>query len=116
MKNEEGFILNTSDMLRFISAIRETDKYIEMIYLNGACYQLYLLLNKYCDCEPLINAEKNHVVIKFKDKLFDITGEVRGEYQPMSEEEIEMASKWSFYKTKVIEIGECQVCEEPILI
>jgi len=115
MRNEYDFIADVGGMLRFITALRQTDRYIEMIYMNGACYQLHLLLKKYTDCEPLINSEKNHVVTKFKDKLFDITGEVKGEYLPMTEKDIEIASGWSFYKTKMIQIGECQVCEEPIL-
>lgn len=115
MKNEYDFIADVGDMLRFITALRQTDRYIEMIYMNGACYQLHLLLKKYTDCEPLINAERNHVVTKFKDKLFDITGEVIGEYIPMTNKDIKIASEWSFHKTKMIQIGECQVCEEPIM-
>jgi hypothetical protein len=115
MRNEYDFIADVGGMLRFITALRQTDHYIEMIYLNGACYQLHLLLKKYVDCDPLINTEKNHVVTQFKGKLFDITGEVKGEYLPMTEKDIEIASGWSFNKTKMIQIGECQVCEEPIL-
>jgi hypothetical protein len=115
MGEEYDFIADVGGMLRFISALRQTDRYIEMIYLNGACYQLHLLLKKYADCEPLINPEKNHVVTKFKGKLFDITGEVKGAYQPMTDEDIEIASKWSFRRTKMIQLGECQVCQEPIL-
>ena len=115
MRNEYDFIADVGGMLRFLSALRQTDRYIEMIYLNGACYQLHLLLKKYADCEPLINTEKNHIVTKFQGKLFDITGEVKGEYQSMTEKDIEIASEWSFHKTKMIQIGECQVCEEPIL-
>ena len=115
MRNEYDFIADVGGMLRFLSALRQTDRYIEIIYLNGACYQLHLLLKKYADCEPLINSEKNHVVTKFQGKLFDITGEVKGEYQSMTENDIEIARGWSFYRTKMIQIGECQVCEEPIL-
>ena len=105
-----------SGMLNFISALRNTDRYIEMIYLNGSCYQLHLLLKKYFNCEPLINLEKNHVVTKFKGKLFDITGEVKGEYLPMSDKDVEKASQWSFHRTKMIQMCECQFCEEPIMV
>jgi hypothetical protein len=83
--------------------------------MNGACYKLHLLLKKYTDCEPLINSEKNHVVTKFRGKLFDITGEVEGKYVQMTDKDIKIASEWSFHKTKMIQIGECQVCEEPIM-
>ena len=115
MRNKYEFLVSAGDMLQFLSSLRQTDRYIEMIYMNGACYQLYLLLKKYVDCEPMINKEKNHVATKFKGKLFDITGEVKGEYLPMNGKDIETASKWSFHRTKMIQISECQVCEEPIL-
>lgn len=109
-------IQNVSDMLSFLSALRNTDHYIEMIYLNGACYQLHILLKEYFNCEPLINPEKNHVVTKFKDKFFDITGEVKGEYLPMSNEDVEKAKQWSFHRNKMIQICECPFCEEPIVV
>ena len=105
-------------MEKFIKAIRQTDKYIEMIYMNGACYQFHLLLSAFFqDCIPFINHEKNHVITKYQDKFYDITGEVSGDnYTQMTQSEIDMAGEWSFYKTKVIEIGECPVCGESIVI
>ena len=105
-------------MLQFINAIRQTDKYIEMIYMNGACYQFHILLRTFFPAsEPHINKEKNHVITKYTGKYYDITGEVSGKnYTAMTKSDIEMAKKWSFYKTKVIQIGECPHCEEPIVI
>lgn len=107
-------LINVDDMLQFLNELRQTDNYIETIYLNGACYKLHLLLKKYADCEPLINPEKNHVVTRFKGRLFDITGEVKGKYLLMTERDVEVASGWSFHKTKMLQISECPVCEEPI--
>jgi len=110
-----NIITNIESLLEFISSLRQSDKYVEMIYLHGGCYQFHLLLKKYCDCRPLINQEKNHVVSEFEGKLFDITGEVKGEYLPMTEQDLEKASKWSFHDNMMIQISECPVCEEPIL-
>ena len=105
-------------MKKFIKAIRQTDKYIEMIYMNGACYQFHLLLKTYYqDCIPFISTEKNHVITKYQNKFYDITGEVSGkDYTQMTDSEIDVARKWTFYKTKVIQISECPVCGEPIVI
>ena len=66
-------ITHVGGMLRFIDALRQTDKYIEMIYMNGACYQFHLLLKTFFP-----------------------------ESKP--------------YITKVIQIGECPHCEEPIVV
>lgn len=106
------------DIESFISAIRCSDKYIEMIYLNGACYQLHLLLKKFFpECQPYISKEKDHIISKYDGKYYDITGEVSGNwYTPITIDEINIAKEWSFYRTKVIQISECPVCGEPITI
>jgi hypothetical protein len=116
--NPPLLIASVDDMLRFINSIRQTDQYIEMIYMNGACYQFHLMLKKFApECEPYISKEKNHVITKYAGRYYDITGEVSGNwYTPMTESEIEMASRWSFHRTKVIQIGECPACGEPIVV
>ena len=94
-----------------------SDKYIETIYLNGNCYKLYLLLNKlFPGSKPYINKEKNHIVTKFKNKFYDITGEVNGEFHELNKNDLENVIKWSFYKNNCLSIMECPFCEEQILI
>jgi len=107
-----------SGMLRFINALRQTDRYIEMIYVNGACYQFHLLLKTFFpESEAFINKEKDHVITRHCGIYYDITGEVSGNgYTPINESEIDMASAWSFHRTKMIQIGECPFCEEPIVV
>jgi len=116
--NPPLIIASVDDMLRFINSIRQTDQYIEMIYMNGACYQFHLMLKKFApECEPYISKEKDHVITKYAGRYYDITGEVSGNwYTPMTESEIDMASGWSFHRTKVIQIGECPHCGEPIVV
>ena len=111
-------IASVSGMLLFINALRQTDRYIEMIYMNGACYQFHLLLKTFFpESEAFISKEKDHVITKYNRRYYDITGEVSGNwYTPITESEIDRASAWSFYKTKVIQIGECPFCEEPIVV
>lgn len=115
--NPPLLIASVSGMLFLIDSIRETDRYIADIYLNGGCYQFHLMLKKFAPkCEARISKEKNHIVTYFKGKYFDINGIVEGQFEPLNHYEIEMASKWSFAKNKALQICECPVCEEPIVV
>lgn len=116
--NPPFLMASVDDMLFLINSIRETDRYIEMIYMNGACYQFHLLLKTFFpESSPYISKEKDHVITKYAGRYYDITGEVSGNgYTPMTESEIDMASGWSFHRTKVIQIGECPACGEPIVV
>lgn len=115
--NPPLLIASVGGMLFLINSIRETDQYIADIYLNGGCYQFYLMLKKFAPkCEARINKEKNHIVTYFKGQHFDITGIVEGQFEPLNYLEIEMASKWSFAKNKALQICECPACEEPIVV
>lgn len=110
-------IASVRGMLFFINSIRETDRYIADIYLNGGCYQFHLMLKKFApESEARITKERNHIVTYFKGKHFDITGIVEGQFEQLNNYEIDMASKWSFAKNKAIQICECPVCEEPIVV
>jgi hypothetical protein len=72
--NPPLIIASVDDMLRFINAIRQTDRYISDIYLNGACYQFHLLLKTFFpECEPYISKEKDHVITKYAGRYYDIT-------------------------------------------
>lgn len=115
---EQCFLPHIGGMLLFINTLRQTDRYIEMIYMNCACYQFHLLLKTFFPkSKPYISKEKNHVITKYAGKYYDITGEVSGNwYTPMKKNEIDMASGWSFHRTKVIQIYECPHCEEPIVV
>lgn len=110
-------IASVSGMLFLIDSIRETDRYIADIYLNGGCYQFHLMLKKFAPkCEARISKERNHIVTYFKGKYFDITGIVEGQFESLNHYEIDMVSKWSFAKNKALQICECPVCEEPIVV
>jgi hypothetical protein len=115
--NPPLLIASVGGMLFLINSIRETDKYIADIYLNGGCYQFHLMLKKFApECEARITKERNHIVTYFKGRYFDITGIVEGQFEPLNHYEIDMASKWSFAKNKALQICECPVCEEPIVV
>ena len=106
------------DILTFINSIRESDRYIKTIYLNGGCFQFYVLLQIiFGGCEPLINEDENHVVTRYKGKIYDITGEIKeGRYNSMTVEQLRMCEKWSFSKSRALITGRCQYCDEPIVI
>ena len=103
------------DIENFIDTIRKTDFYVEIIYMNGGCYQFHLLLKSLFGCEAYITPNKGHVVSKYNNKYYDIMGEyTKEEPTKITEEEIIMAEKWSFYRNNKLKITECPNCESPI--
>lgn len=97
-----------------IKALRETDDYIEKIYLNGGCYQFYRFLKAvYPEAEPYIKWDKNHVVTKIGKNFYDITGRVDGIYYPLTGEDVEMCEKWTFAGRNWL-YRECPNCGEYI--
>lgn len=104
-------------ILIFIDSLRETDFYIEHIYLQGGCYQFHLLLAKlFKGCEPYINKSENHIITKYRGKFYDIKGIVSGDqFRPLRKDEISRVSKWSFKDHNLIQLNECPNCEEPLV-
>jgi hypothetical protein len=108
--------MKPNHILYFINSLRKTDLYILPIFVQGGCYQFYILLSKiFNGCEPYINSDKNHVVTKYKGKFYDINGIVSGSFYPLSEEDVKMCKKWSFARNYLLQIKECPNCEEPII-
>ena len=100
-----------------IAVIRNSDRYIETIYMKGGCYQFFKILKSlYPEALPLINVEKDHVVTRISGINYDITGIVGGNYIEMTLDDIETAKGWSFSITRSLSIVECEVCEEQILV
>lgn len=102
----------------FIEELRNTDLYIQHIYSEGGCYKLFQLLSKmYKNCAPYISEQKNHIITKYKNKYYDINGEVYDVegYTLLSIEEKLMVEKWSFHKKNLLKLTECPVCDEPIV-
>jgi len=106
------------DVLKVIDALRQTDYYIDVIFMQGACYKFHLFLKAlFPDAKPLINNDKDHVVSLVDGKLYDITGEVDGAgYRELSGEDLKLVRTWTFAGNKLISLGECQNCEEPIYV
>lgn len=106
------------DINNFINTLRDSDAYIKTIYLNGGCYQFYLLLNLlFCGCEAYITADKKHIVTKYKGKYYDVEGEFTDEVvTKITNDERLLAETWGFSKDYKLLISECPFCEEPITI
>lgn len=103
----------------FIKELRSTDEYIRTIYLNGGCYKFYILLSKmYKNIIPYISNENDHIISRYKDRYYDIDGEVKNikGYRELNESDIDMVEKWSFRKNNVLVLKECPYCDEPLLI
>ena len=102
----------------FIEELRNSDGYIEHIYMRGGCYRFHLLLSKmYKNCIPYISGNMNHIITRYRGKFYDINGEVTSldGYRKLSERELSFVEKWSFRKNNLIVLDECPHCEEPLL-
>ena len=101
-----------------LKKLRESDVYIQHIYMLGGCYQLYLILKAIFPdhATPYISKNKDHIVTKIYGHFYDITGKVDGsDYFLLDESDVEMVEKWSFYKRNVLQLTECPHCGEPII-
>lgn len=104
-------------ILDFINELRNTDRYIEEIYLNGSCYKFHLLLKKmYPSSIGYISKEKNHIITKYRNKFYDITGIVNDyhDYTMLNKNEEIFCQKWGFYEKNLLLLTECDNCGEPI--
>jgi hypothetical protein len=102
---------------KFIEELNYTDEYISHIYMKGGCYKFHVLLSKmYKNTVPYISKEKDHIITRYKDRYYDINGEVYEvkDYRVLDVEEIPMVSNWSFSKNNLLLLSECPNCEEPL--
>lgn len=102
---------------KFIDELRNTDRYIRDIYMNGGCYKFHILLSKmYKNTVPYISKEKDHIVTRYKDRYYDIDGEVYEvkDYRVLDVSEIPMVENWNFHRNNLIVLSECPNCEEPL--
>ena len=102
--------------LEFITLLRGSDQYIQSIFSEGGCYQFHLILSRLYGGTPKINAKKNHVVTCIDGINYDINGVNEEPVADLTQPDLELASNWSFSRTKMLSLGECKVCEEPFLI
>lgn len=104
-------------LIDFIDELRNTDPYIHHIYTQGGCYKFHVLLSKmYKGCIPYISPHKNHIITRYKNKYYDIYGEVTNVdgYTLLTIEEKLMVENWSFHKNNLLLLTDCPNCDEPI--
>ncbi len=124
MKNEinENKALSqtsVSSCLLLVNSLRETDRYIESIFMQGGCYRFHLFLkNIFPVATPFIHKDKDHIISKIDNQFFDIKGivENKNEYSPLKKSELEMVEKWSFSKWHLLQLKECPFCEELLVV
>lgn len=99
-----------------IENLRKTDPYIEAIFMQGGCYRFHLFLKSiWPDALPMMSASRDHIGTQIGDKIYDIRGASEEDFAPATEDDMELASGWSFSKVMMLQIAECPVCEEPIV-
>ena len=103
--------------LDIIVPLCSTDPYIQTIFSEGGCYRFHLFLQTlWPEATPVMCIESNHVATLIDGIAYDIDGVVAWPYKPMTQEDIAVAEKWCFADNAFLCIGECPVCEEPILV
>ena len=104
---------------KFLTALRESDFFIEGIYTHGGCFQLYKVLKTIYPSAKPYHIGMCHVATMIEGVLYDINGIVKdgdNDFQLMTDEQIKEAEKWSFAANNDLYLGECPVCEQPIII
>lgn len=100
--------------LILINNLRKTDNYIESIFTQGSCYQFHLFIKSiWTDAIPVINATNDHVGSLINGIVYDIQGVANWSFRGMDDEDIELAETWSFANNNMLQVGECEFCEEP---
>ena len=107
--------------LLVIDALRTTDSYIESIFLEGSCYRFHLFLKKlFPEAIPFISHKKNHIYTKIGTKMYDILGEIEkweeNYITPLLIEDLPEVENWSFQNFNYLKVGECPLCEEPLIV
>lgn len=118
-QDQQSCQTSLSSCLLLVNSLRETDRYIESIFMQGGCYRFHLFLkNIFSDATPFIHKDKDHIISKIGDQFFDIKGivENKNEYSPLKKSELEMVENWSFSRTHLLQIKECPFCEEPLVV
>jgi len=113
--------MTTFSPLDIIRALKETEPFIEMIFMQGGCYKFHEFLRTLYpyDAELYINKDKNHVITRIKGKYYDISGLVNNndrQYRKADDYDIAKVREWSFSKNYMLKVGECPACEEPICV
>lgn len=104
-------------IIHLIDSLRDTEPYIETIYKEGGCYRFHLFLKRlFPESVPVKNRDFNHVGTVINNVCYDITGVVDWDYFAMNIDDIEEAGKWCFTDNNFLMIGECPICEEPLVV
>lgn len=107
--------------LKIIEALKITDPYIEMIFMQGGCYKFHLFLKSiFPESKPYLSLDRDHIVTKIGRSYYDIRGRLKKGhsflYEPLDDEDLELVESWSFSRSMALQIKECPACEEPIVV
>lgn len=109
--------------LEFINTLRNSDDYIEIIYLNGGCYNLFKILkliypNAIAYKVKVVDSDDfySHIVTKIGENYYDINGIVNTDYydrKKVVKNDLEEIEKWRFSKSKRL-YRLCENCQEEV--
>lgn len=110
--------------LEFLSLLKDSDRYIQIIYTRGGCYQLYKILKLIYPSAIAykVKYEKydvgyDHIITRIEDRYYDINGEVDiskfYNIAPVQSKDLNEIEKWSFSKNYWLN-KTCPNCKELI--
>lgn len=87
-------------VLRLVSAVRESRPDSVLAYTQGGCYQFFLVLRAaFPGAVPYYDGVQGHVLTRIGGRLYDVTGEVRcPQAYPLSSEPriARQAHRWQY--------------------
>ena len=107
--------------ITLINELRETDRYIQSIFMRGGCYKFHLFLKViFPKSKPYIHIDKDHIVTKIDNELYDIKGKIEPKfkelYSKLTNEDLKLVESWDFQKNNLLLLTECEFCGEPIVV
>lgn len=104
-------------ILDFINNLKKTDYYISIIYTEGSCYKFAKFLRGIFGGDILIRSDKGHAALKVDGCVYDINGvQDEADFQKPTKHEIKEMETWTFGGNRLLSLGECSNCEEPLLV
>jgi hypothetical protein len=103
--------------IELIDALRNSDFYIECIFMQGSCYKFHVFLKTiWPQAIACINPEQDHIITLIDGEFYDITGIVENyeTYRKLDKYDLKKVEKWDFAGNMLLKINECPYCEEEL--
>ena len=115
--------MNNLHPIEFINLLKNSDDYIEKVYIGRGCYQFFKILKAIYPSSKAYKAKinskdkiHNHIITLIDNNFYDITGIVNDVYinvKPLRNKDITRFEEWHFSNTDSL-TERCPKCGEDI--